>query len=96
MAAIIDVVLLALRLYIYVIVILAVMSWLVAFDVINTRNNLVRSVLNGLEAITEPVLRPIRNVLPNLGGLDVSPIILWLLIVLIEDIIIRYIQPYVY
>ena len=51
----------------------AVVSWLVAFNVINSRNDVVRTIWNFLYQVTEPVLRPIRNILPNLGGIDVSP-----------------------
>ena len=60
------------------------MSWLVAFDVINLRNDLVRNVCMVLNAITEPALRPIRRFLPDLGGIDVSPIILILIIMAIQ------------
>jgi YggT family protein len=96
MRAVLDVVLLILQLYTYVIVIAAILSWLVAFGVINVHNDLVRSIWNALTAITEPVLRPIRQITPNLGGIDISPVILLLLIFLIEDIIQRYIYPNVY
>jgi YggT family protein len=63
---------------------MAVMSWLLAFDVINMRNDLVRSVWNTTNALTEPVLRPIRRVLPPLGGMDISPIVLLLLLSFIQ------------
>ena len=96
MRALLDVVLLVLQMYGYVIIGMAIMSWLLAFDVINFRNNLVRSVWNFLNGLTEPLLRPIRSILPNLGGIDVSPIILLLLLFLVEDIIQRYIYPYVF
>ncbi len=96
MQAVLDLILLILKLYTYVIIIVAIMSWLVAFNVINLYNSFVRSVWNGLNALTEPVLRPIRNVLPNMNGLDLSPIVLLLLIFLIQDIIIKYVYPSVY
>ncbi len=96
MQAVLDLILLILKLYTYVIIIVAIMSWLVAFNVINLYNSFVRSVWNGLNAMTEPVLRPIRNVLPNMNGLDLSPIVLLLLIFLIQDIIIKYVYPSVY
>ena len=54
----------------------AVLSWLVAFNVVNTRNHIVAMVGDFLYAVTEPVLRPIRNLLPSLGGIDISPVIL--------------------
>lgn len=96
MRALLDLVLLVCRLYGYVIIATAIISWLLAFDVVNFRNELVRSVWNFLNALTEPLLRPIRQVLPNLGGIDVSPIVLLLLLFLVEDVIERYIYPYVY
>jgi YggT family protein len=96
MRAVLDIILLVLHLYIYVIIIVAILSWLIAFNVINIYNDLVRSIWNGLNALTEPLLRPIRQILPNMGGLDISPIVLILLIWLVEDIIQRYIYPYVF
>ncbi len=64
------------NLYIWILIASAVLSWLVAFNVVNTRNPIVASVGEFLYRITEPALRPIRNLLPNLGGIDVSPVIL--------------------
>jgi YggT family protein len=93
MRAVLDIILVILQLYTYVIIIVAILSWLVAFNVINIYNDFVRAVWNTLNALTEPLLRPIRQVLPNFGGIDISPIILILLIWLIEDIIQRYIYP---
>jgi YggT family protein len=61
--------------------------------VVNTRNNFVRSIWNFLDAVTEPVLRPIRSILPNLGGVDISPIILILLIIFIQNLIVDYLMP---
>ena len=63
-------------LYIYVLIAAAVLSWLVAFNVVNSHNSTVRMICDFLYRITEPALRPIRNMLPNLGGIDVSPVIL--------------------
>jgi YggT family protein len=93
MRALLNVILLALQLYTYLIIASAILSWLVAFNVINTRNDFVRSVWNFLDAVTEPVLRPIRSILPNLGGVDISPIILILLIIFIQNLIIDYLMP---
>jgi YggT family protein len=95
MRAILDVLLLVLHIYTYIVILVAILSWLIAFHVINIYNDVVRSIWNALNAITEPVLRPIRQALPNFGGIDISPVILLLLIFLIEDIIARYIYPYV-
>lgn len=96
MRALLDVLLIILHLYTYVIIIVAIMSWLVAFNVINIYNDFVRSIWNTLNALTEPLLRPIRQVLPNFGGIDISPIVLILLIILLEDIITRYVYPSVF
>jgi len=96
MRALLDVILLILHLYSYVIIIVAILSWLIAFNVINIYNDVVRSIWNALNAITEPVLRPIRRMLPTLGGIDISPVILLLLLFLLEDIIQRYVYPYVF
>ena len=93
MRAVLDVLLIALEMYKYVIIAVAIMSWLIAFDVLNIRQNFVRSIWIALNALTEPLLRPIRQVLPNLGGLDISPVILLLLILLVEKIIGYYLYP---
>jgi YggT family protein len=93
MRALLNVILLALQLYTYLIVASAILSWLVAFNVVNTRNNFVRSIWNFLDAVTEPALRPIRKILPNLGGVDISPIILILLIIFIQNLIVDYLMP---
>lgn len=95
MRALLDVILIALQIYIWLVIAAAILSWLVAFNVVNTRNPVVAAVGEFLYRITEPVLRPIRNLLPNFGGIDISPIILFLIILLIERIILYYIYPYV-
>ena len=96
MRAILDVLLVALNLYKLIIIVAAVMSWLIAFNVVNSRNEVVRTIWNALVAMTEPALRPIRRYLPNTGGLDISPIVLFLIILLIEEVITLYIYPYVF
>ena len=90
MHALLNLILRVLDFYSYVIIATAIMSWLLAFDVINFRNDLVRSVWNFLNALTEPLLRPIRRILPNLGGIDVSPIILLLLLMFVQELIKEY------
>jgi YggT family protein len=96
MRAILDVILIVLDLYIYIVIAAAVLSWLVAFNVVNPRNQFVAMVGEFLYRITEPVLRPIRNMLPAMGGIDISPIILFLIIILIERVIVYYIYPNVF
>ena len=96
MRAVLDIVLIVLDLYVWLLIASAILSWLIAFNVVNTRNQFVASVGEFLYRITEPVLRPIRNMMPNLGGLDISPIILILIIMLIQRIITYYIYPNVY
>ena len=93
MRAILDVILLVLDLYKWVIIISAILSWLIAFNVVNYRNDFVRSIWNGLQAVTEPLLRPIRNIMPSLGAIDISPVILLLLIFFLERVIYYYIYP---
>lgn len=70
----------ALNLYIWALIIAAILSILVAFGILDTRNRLVWAVGDFFERLTEPALRPIRNVLPNLGGIDLSPLVLILLL----------------
>ncbi len=96
MRALLDVILLVLQLYIYIVIAAAVLSWLVAFNVVNTRSPVVSVVGNFLYRITEPALRPIRAMLPSLGGIDLSPMVLFLIIILIERVIDYYIYPYVF
>ena len=90
MRAVLDVVLLALQMYTWVVIIQAVLSWLMAFNVVNMRNDVVRAIANGLYQLTEPVLRPIRRVLPNLGGIDISPVVALLLIFFLQHLLQEY------
>jgi YggT family protein len=71
---------LLLRVLTYVIIAQAILSWLVAFNVINTSNDFMRSFLSALDRMTEPLYRPIRRILPDFGGIDFSPIVVLLLI----------------
>lgn len=79
-----------LSLYTWVIILSAILSWLVAFNVINTRNQFVYMVGSTLHKLTEPALRPIRNIMPNLGGIDISPVILLLLIFFLRSLLREY------
>ena len=73
--------------YLVLVIAAAVMSWLIAFDVLNTRSRIVYQVIDFLNRVTEPALRPIRRILPNLGGIDVSPIILIVLLTFLRMVI---------
>jgi YggT family protein len=81
-------------LVILVVIVNAIISWLVAFDVINLRNPTMYRVVRTLDAITEPLLRPIRRVLPSLGGMDLSPIILLLLLQATRIVVNGLLAPY--
>ncbi|MFZ5789411.1 MAG: YggT family protein [Pseudomonadota bacterium] len=82
---------LVIQLYIWVLIASAVMSWLIAFNVLNTRNRFVYQVGDVLYRLTEPALRPIRRVLPNLGGVDLSPVVLILLLVFARNLLFEYV-----
>ncbi|GEO97876.1 MULTISPECIES: YggT family protein [Methylobacterium] len=75
------------QLYIYILIASAVLSWLIAFNVVNVRSPVVSQIGDFLYRVTEPVLRPIRNLLPNLGGVDVSPVILILLLLFVQKLV---------
>jgi YggT family protein len=94
MRAILEVIEIVLDLYVWLLIAAAILSWLIAFNVVNTRNQLVAAIAEFLYRITEPLLAPIRSFLPNLGGLDLSPIILILIIILIQKLIAYNIMPY--
>lgn len=81
------------QLFIYVLIASAVLSWLVAFNVVNVRNPIVAQIGEVLYRVTEPVLRPIRNLLPNLGGVDISPVILILLLLFVSRLLHEFIPP---
>ena len=74
-------------LFIWIIIAGAVMSWLIAFNVVNPYNQFVRSVWQGLNAVTEPLLRPIRRWMPDLGGIDISPVVLILLCAFVQSVL---------
>ena len=73
--------------YIWLLIASAILSWLIAFNVVNTRNPIVHTVGNFLYQITEPLLRPIRAMLPNLGGIDISPVILIIALLFLRQLI---------
>ena len=87
MHAIIVFIAMVITLYIWVVIIGAGLSWLIAFDVVNRRNRAVYTIADSLYRLTEPALRPIRKVLPDLGGLDISPVILILGLIFLRDVV---------
>lgn len=87
MHALIVFIAMVITLYIWVVIIGAVLSWLIAFDVVNCRNRAVYTIADSLYRLTEPALRPIRKVLPDLGGLDISPVILILGLIFLRDVV---------
>ena len=78
--ALIDVLIILLNVLWWIIIIQAILSWLIVFNVINTHNDFMRSFIRALDRITEPLYRPIRRILPDFGGIDFSPIVVLLLI----------------
>jgi YggT family protein len=76
-----------LQLFIWIIIVQAILSWLVAFNVVNLENRFVRGLLTGLDRLLNPLLRPIRNLLPDMGGIDLSPLVLILGIMLTQRLL---------
>ena len=93
MIAIFYLILQILKLYSYIVIANVVISWLIAFNVLNTQNRFVYSILEMTYRLTDPFLNKIRGFLPNLGSLDISPVILLLLIWFIEMCMKLYIAP---
>jgi YggT family protein len=87
MVPLIGFIVLVINLYIWVVIASAILSWLIAFNVVNTSNRFVYTVADMLYRVTDPALRPIRSVIPNLGGIDISPVILILFLLFIRDVV---------
>ncbi len=79
--------------YTWIVIASAIMSWLVSFGVVNVRNQFIRMVVDFLYRVTEPALRPIRRIMPNLGGVDISPVILLLLLFFVRSLMQEYLFP---
>ena len=73
--------------YFYILIINIVLSWLIAFNIVNTQNKIVVTILYATSRLTDPLLNPVRRIIPNLGGIDISPIILVLCLLFIQDYI---------
>ncbi len=87
LAALIDTIV---TIYIWLLIASAVLSWLVSFNVVNTRNRFVYMLGDFLYRVTEPALRPLRRFIPNLGGIDISPVVLILILVLARNLVSEY------
>jgi YggT family protein len=85
--ALFDIAHILLQVVIWIIIIQAVLSWLVAFNVVNTSNDFVRGFYNALDRITSPMYRPIRRILPDFGGIDFSPIVVVLIIIVLDRLL---------
>jgi YggT family protein len=94
MRAVLHLILLLIRIYIWLLIAQAILSWLLAFGVINRYNRGISVIGDFLYRITEPALRPIRAVLPNFGGIDISPVILILILYFLSDLIVEDLAPY--
>jgi len=81
------------NIYIWLIIINAILSWLVAFNVLNTQNRFVFAVLNVTHQLTDPVLNKIRRFIPNLGSIDISPVVLILLLIFIRNLFFELLAP---
>ena len=81
------------NIYIWLIIINAILSWLVAFNVLNTQNRFVFIVLNATHQLTDPVLNKIRRFIPNLGSIDISPVVLILLLIFIRNLFFELLAP---
>ena len=87
MVALFQIIYILLNVFWWIIVIQAIMSWLIAFNVINTHNDFVRSVWTALDKMTEPLYRPIRKILPDFGALDLSPMVVLLILYILMNVI---------
>jgi len=78
----------------WTVIVQAILSWLVAFNVVNLHNRFVRSVYETLERLLEPLYRPLRRILPDFGGIDLSPMVVLLIIILIQNLIVANVPVY--
>ena len=87
----INLIITIINIYIWIIIAMVVMSWLVGFNVVNMQNDFVRQIRYALYRLTEPLLGPIRRLLPDLGGLDISPMVLLLALYFLQQLIVYYV-----
>jgi YggT family protein len=94
MLVVLDILSIVLQLYWWVLLIMIILSWLISFNVINTRNQFVSTVWTVVNQLTEPILRPIRRFMPNFSGLDLSPLIAFLIIFALQSLMGNYLYPF--
>jgi YggT family protein len=87
MHSVVSLIYTVIQLYIDILIASAILSWLIAFNVVNMRNQVVATIAEALWRLTEPALRPIRRFLPNLGGLDLSPVVLFLVLIFVRSLL---------
>ena len=90
MDALLWLILQIINIFVWLIILQVVLSWLIAFNVVNTSNRFVYLIGDFLYRVTEPAMRPIRNVLPSLGGIDLSPLVLLLLLFFVQRLLVEY------
>ncbi|MEM9682171.1 MAG: YggT family protein [Pseudomonadota bacterium] len=90
MSALLWLILQIINIFVWIIILQVVLSWLIAFNVVNTSNRFVYLIGDFLYRVTEPAMRPIRNLLPSLGGIDLSPLVLLLLLFFIQRLLVEY------
>ena len=93
MLALLDVIMIVLRLFVWVLIIQAILSWLIGFRVVNPTNQLVQTIWRFTNSLTEPALKPIRGIIPPMGGMDLSPMVLILIVYFLQQFITRYAYP---
>ena len=94
--ALVDILAILLNVAWWVIIVQAILSWLIAFNVINTSNDIVRSIWIALDRLTEPLYRPIRRLLPDFGGIDFSPLVILILIQVLRKLLAGVAMSYAY
>lgn len=93
MLAILDLVMIILKLFVWVLIAQAILSWLISFGVINHSNQFVSTIWRMTHQLTEPLLKPVRRFVPPMGGMDLSPIVLILGVYFLQSVIVRYLYP---
>lgn len=96
MTVLLDIIQVLLTVVWWIIVVQAILSWLIAFNVINTGNDTVRAIWNALGQMTEPMYRPIRRILPDFGALDLSPLVVLLILYILMNIVVPSLYPATY